>query len=95
MQLLLYPMLAVLIIISLFILKTKNILAGIVALSIYSGLLVVIYVLLKAPDVALAQGVVTAGISTAFFILSYNKVEDILKYTDEPINFIDEEDEKG
>lgn len=78
MNILLYPMLALLLMAALFVARTENILAGIIALSIFSSLLVVIFVLFNAPDVALAQAVVSAGLSTVFFIFSLNKVERIL-----------------
>ena len=55
---------------------TDNLINSVICLSVFSGILVVIFVFLQAPDVALAEAVISAGITTAFFIITINKTED-------------------
>ncbi|SDL48972.1 Na(+)/H(+) antiporter subunit B [Halarsenatibacter silvermanii] len=52
---------------------SRNLLNSVVTLSIFSGLLVVILIALQAPDVALAEAVISAGIMTSFFIITISK----------------------
>ena len=55
---------------------TENIINSVISLSVFSGILVVIFVFMQAPDVALAEAVIAAGITTSFFIITINKTED-------------------
>ena len=54
---------------------SKNILNAVITLSVFSGILVVIFIFLQAPDVALAEAVIAAGLTTSFFIITINKTE--------------------
>ncbi|MCK8826996.1 DUF4040 domain-containing protein [Natroniella acetigena] len=56
---------------------THNLLNSIIALSIFSGNLIVLFIILQAPDVALVEVIVSSGISTGFFIVTINKLEGI------------------
>lgn len=50
---------------------------AVVALSVFSITTAVIFVLLQAPDVAMTEAVIGAGLVTAFFILTLNKIEEL------------------
>ncbi|WP_408955636.1 Na(+)/H(+) antiporter subunit B [Natroniella sp. ANB-PHB2] len=56
---------------------THNLLNSIIALSIFSANLIVLFIILQAPDVALVEVIVSSGISTGFFIVTINKLEGI------------------
>lgn len=56
-----------------FALFTDNLLNSIITLSIFSGIMVVLLIMLQAPDVALAEAVIAAGIMTSFFIITISK----------------------
>lgn len=53
---------------SLYTIETKDLLHGILALSAISLLSSLLFYLLKAPDVAITEAAVGAGVSTAVFI---------------------------
>ncbi|MFW5984861.1 MAG: Na(+)/H(+) antiporter subunit B [Halanaerobiaceae bacterium] len=55
---------------------TTNLINSVISLSVFSGILVLIFVFLQAPDVAMAEAVISAGITTSFFIITINKTED-------------------
>ncbi len=50
---------------------------AVVALSVFSITTAVVFVLLQAPDVAMTEAVIGAGLVTAFFILALNKIEEL------------------
>ncbi len=54
---------------------TDNIFNSVIVLSVFSGILVVVFIILQAPDVALAEAVIAAGLTTSFFIITINKTE--------------------
>ncbi len=56
---------------------SENLINSLISLSVFSGLLVIIFVFLQAPDVALAEAVIAAGITTTFFIIAINKTCDL------------------
>lgn len=64
-----------LIITAFFIVFTKDILISVIALPIFGAILVVIFVILQAPSAALAEAVITAGLTTGFFVITLNKTE--------------------
>ncbi|MYL58380.1 DUF4040 domain-containing protein [Virgibacillus halodenitrificans] len=64
-----------LIITACFIAFNKVIAHAIIMLPIFGAILVVTFVLLQAPGVALAEAVMTAGLTTAFFIITLTKTE--------------------
>ncbi len=55
---------------------TDDLLNSVITLSIFSGILVVIFIVLQAPDVALAEAVIAAGLTTGFFVITINKTEE-------------------
>lgn len=59
--------------------EMKDPLAAVISFSIMGSLLAVIYALLKAPDVAIAEAAIGAGLITAFFIVAINKIQQNLK----------------
>ena len=58
-----------------FIVFTKDLSASVIALPIFGSILVVIFVILQAPGAALAEAVIAAGVTTAFFVVTVNKTE--------------------
>lgn len=58
-----------------FMVRTKDISNSAFALPIFGGLLVVIFVILQAPSAALAEAVITTGLTTVFFVITINKTE--------------------
>ena len=77
MLVIIYLLLFFLIVTATYAVNTHNLLNSIIALSIFSANLVVIYTILQAPDVALVEAVVATGITTAFFVITLNKLEGI------------------
>ncbi|UOQ92041.1 DUF4040 domain-containing protein [Halobacillus shinanisalinarum] len=65
-----------LIITAFFIVFSKNISHSVITLPIFGAILVVIFVILQAPGVALAEAVMTAGLTTVFFVITINKTKD-------------------
>lgn len=55
---------------------TDNLINSIISLSLFSGALVVVFLLLQAPDVALAEVVIASGITTGFFVITIDKVRE-------------------
>ncbi len=51
----------------------KNLINSVLSLSIFSILLAVIFVMYQAPDVAMAEAVVGAGLLTSLFIVAISK----------------------
>ncbi len=76
MVLLIVAMLGILIMLSAAVamLVVKNYLAGVAAASVMSLALSVLFVVLRAPDVALAEAVVGAGLSGVILALTLRKV---------------------
>ncbi|WP_227938300.1 Na(+)/H(+) antiporter subunit B [Alkalihalobacillus deserti] len=58
-----------------FMVFTKDISNSVITLPIFGAILVVIFVILQAPGVALAEAVMTAGLTTVFFVITINKTE--------------------
>lgn len=61
---------AMLVMIALLSVLTKNTVKSMILLSVLSMLSVVVFVLLKAPDVAITEAVVGSGMTTAFFMFT-------------------------
>lgn len=55
----------------------EKLLNSIITLSIFSALMVIILIVLKAPDLALAEAVIAAGIMTSFFVVTIDKTEGV------------------
>ncbi len=77
MQIIIYLLLLFLIISAIYAANTHNLLNAVIALSMFSANLVIIFIILQAPDVALVEAVVATGISTTFFVITLNKLEGI------------------
>ncbi len=60
-----------------FALFTDKLLNSIITLSLFSALMVIILIVLKAPDLALAEAVIAAGIMTSFFVVTIDKTEGV------------------
>jgi len=58
-----------------FMVFTKNLLNSVIALQIFGTILVVIFLILQAPGVALAEALIAAGLTTGFFVITINKTE--------------------
>lgn len=58
-----------------FMVFTKNLLSSVIALPIFGTILVIIFVILQAPDAALAEAVIAAGLTTGFYVITINKTE--------------------
>lgn len=64
------------IIISAFVsLKSKDLIASTILLGVMSLLLATEFYLLQAPDVAIAEAAIGAGLSTAIYVLAVNKTK--------------------
>ena len=50
---------------------------AVVAMSVFSIITAVVFLLLQAPDVAMTEAVIGAGLVTAFFVLTLNKIEEL------------------
>ncbi len=51
----------------------KNILSSVIALGVTGGLMALEFILLQAPDVAIAEAAVGAVLSTAIFVIAVKK----------------------
>ncbi len=64
-----------LIVLSIVVITSKDIIKSIIVLSALSMMAAVAYVILKAPDVALTEIVIGSGLITFLFLFSYKKVK--------------------
>ncbi len=55
--------------------RTKDLLVAIIIFSSYSFLMVILWLLLNAPDVAITEAAIGAGITTIVFLAVLSKVE--------------------
>ncbi|TVQ26725.1 MAG: DUF4040 domain-containing protein [Spirochaetaceae bacterium] len=62
-----------LVVIAIYAVLSKSVVAAIVAVGVFSFVVSVIFVVLQAPDVAMTQAVVGAGLTTAFFVIALDK----------------------
>lgn len=56
---------------------SRSLLSSIIALSVLSADVAVLFVVLQAPDVAMTEAVIGTGLVTAIFIITLNKIEEI------------------
>ena len=77
MQVILYILLLFALGSAIYAISSHNLLNSVISLTIYSANLVVVFVILQAPDVALVEAVVAAGITTSFFVITINKLEGL------------------
>lgn len=71
----LYLLMIFLLITAFFIVFNKNTIHAVIIYPIFGALLVVIFVILQAPGVALAEAVMSAGLTTGFFVITVHKTE--------------------
>ncbi|MRH43582.1 DUF4040 domain-containing protein [Aquibacillus halophilus] len=64
-----------LVITAFFMVFTKDISNSVIALPVFGVILVVIFVILQAPDAAMAEAIIAAGLTTVFFVITINKTE--------------------
>ena len=67
-------LIALLVTIALYAVLCRSVIAAIVSVGVFSFVVSVIFVALQAPDVAMTQAVVGAGLTTAFFIIALDKI---------------------
>lgn len=60
--------LVLLIVLSLFTLENRDLLQGVIALSAFSLMSALLFYILRAPDVAITEAAVGAGVSTVIFV---------------------------
>lgn len=72
-QSIIYLLLLFILLAAFFAVFASNLISSLIALSILSSNLIVLFVILQAPDVALAEVVIASGITTGFFIITINK----------------------
>ncbi|MCD6232471.1 DUF4040 domain-containing protein [Candidatus Aerophobetes bacterium] len=63
------------IIMAIFALQFKNLLNAVIVLAVFSLLLSLIFYLLHAPDVAIAEAAVGAGVATTLFVVVIGKTK--------------------
>lgn len=68
-------LLLLILLLAIYALSTRDLLQGVIALSAVSLLSAVLFYLLNAPDVAITEAAVGAGVSTVVFV-------GVLRYTD-------------
>jgi uncharacterized MnhB-related membrane protein len=56
-----------------FALFTEDLLISVINLFLFSTILIVVFVILQAPDAALAEAVIGAGLTIAFFVITINE----------------------
>jgi len=67
--------LILLIVLSLYTLSSRDLLHGIIALSAFSLLSAILFYILYAPDVAITEAAVGAGVSTVVFVWAIRSTE--------------------
>lgn len=58
---------------------TKNLMASLIILMAYSVIMSIIWALLEAPDLAITEAAVGAGISSILLFITLKKIRDIRK----------------
>ncbi len=61
---------------AIFALMTKNLLMSVIAVGILSLFSSIIYLILQAPDVAMTEAAIGAGLSTVIFLFALRKTTD-------------------
>ncbi|GAB6100297.1 hypothetical protein JCM16358_21760 [Halanaerocella petrolearia] len=73
MELIVYILLLIVLLSAFFAVLSSNLINSVIGLSILSSSLVILFVILQAPDVALAEVVIASGITTGLFIITIDK----------------------
>jgi uncharacterized MnhB-related membrane protein len=71
-----YLFLLLLVISAVFSIASKNLLCSVIFMSLFNLFMVIIFLLLQAPDVAMAEAVVGMGFTTALFIITISKTKE-------------------
>lgn len=56
--------------------SARNVTSAVVSLSVFSVILAAMFLILRAPDVAMAEAVIGAGFSTAIFMVTVSKTKE-------------------
>lgn len=56
--------------------SARNVINAVVSLSVFSMILAAMFLILGAPDVAMAEAVIGAGFSTAIFMVAVSKTKE-------------------
>lgn len=72
-ELVLYLLVGLILLTAFFAVFTEQLVNAVIALSLFSSSMVVIFLVLQAPDVALAEIVIDSGLATGFFIIAIDK----------------------
>ncbi len=65
-----------LVVVGVYAILTRSLIASVIALSVFSTTLTVIFLILQAVDVAMTEAVIGAGLVTSFFVVTINKTEE-------------------
>jgi len=72
---------------------SKNLMVSLIIFMAYSVIMSIIWALLKAPDLAITEAAVGAGISSILMFITLKKIRDINRKTDDTLP-IDQEEQK-
>lgn len=56
--------------------SARNVISAVVLLSVFSVILAAMFLILRAPDVAMAEAVIGAGFSTTIFMVAVSKTKE-------------------
>ncbi len=63
-------------VIAVYVVLAKSVLSAIIGMSVFSVVLSALFVVLRAPDVAMTEAVIGAGLITAFLIIALDKTNE-------------------
>jgi uncharacterized MnhB-related membrane protein len=67
-------LLLLLLVLSILALSFRNLLSSVIILGVFSLICALLFFVLKAPDLAIAEAAVGAGIATALFVVAVRKI---------------------
>ncbi len=76
MEMILAVVLLFLVVCAFFAIIAQTVLDAIIYMSVFSALLAVVFVIMQAPDVAMVEAVIGAGLVTALYVVALNKTEE-------------------
>jgi len=68
-------LLVLMLILAVYVVKTKDLLAAVIASGFISLVASIVYLYLQAPDVAMTEAAIGAGLTTLIFIIAIRKTE--------------------
>ncbi len=71
-----YAFLLLLVITAVYSVISRNLLCSIIFISLFNLFMVIVFLLLQAPDVAMAEAVVGMGFTTALFTIAISKTKE-------------------